>query len=211
MPYGNTVEMPSQEFLCERFEYNPETGIVIWKNRPRHHFNGRGYEIFKSKCVGKPVGSYKNGYFIIGITDEKGRRSTYMLHRIIYKMMTGKHPEFIDHINGIRDDNRWENLRDVSVMENNMNLRIKCNNTTGHTGVYYLKDKNYYHSAINFNGQKIHLGTYDDIATAGAAYRGAAAAITAITGYAFLTDRCRRLTEPLAVEESDTDPDGCKD
>lgn len=203
MPYANTKKMPSKEFLLERFSYDQETGIVRWKDRPPSHFKGNGHAIFQKKCIGKDVGYCGDkGYLVIGITDETGYRTTFVLHRIIYKMMTGVDPEFIDHINGNRMDNRWCNLRSVSISENNMNSRMQNNNTTGHTGVYFCKDKGYYFSAIIFEKNKIHLGTYDDVATAGAAYRGAAAAITAITGKRFLTDRCRKLSiDPAAADE----------
>lgn len=204
MGYANTKKMPSKEFLMERFLYNQETGIVTWANRPRSHFKGSGYGIFQTKCVGKKVGhSCDREYLVVGITDETGYRTTFMLHRIIYKMMMGVDPEFIDHINGDRKDNRWCNLRSVSISENNMNSRMQNNNTTGHAGVYLCKNKGYYFSAIIFEKNKIHLGTYDDVATAGAAYRGAAAAITAITGKKFLTDRCRKLATDLVAEDAE--------
>lgn len=198
MERAKTSEMPSQEFLNACFDYDPITGFVTWKDRPKSHFNGAGHAIFKKKCVGKRVGTFRNGYLILGLSNQRGGRSTYMLHRLIYKMMLGNDPEFIDHINGMRDDNRWDNLRSVTIAENNRNCRIKNNNTTGHTGVYFSEQSGNFISAIIYNGIKIHLGSFDDVATAGAAYRGAAAAISAITETKFLTDRSRKII-PVAT------------
>lgn len=45
----------------------------------------------------------------------------YAAHRIAWVLMTGEQPEFIDHINGLRHDNRFVNLRSVSSSENNLN------------------------------------------------------------------------------------------
>lgn len=48
---------------------------------------------------------------------------SYAAHRLAWKIMMGRDPEgVIDHINGIRDDNRIENLRDVTVAENSRNI-----------------------------------------------------------------------------------------
>lgn len=64
-------------------------------------------------------------------------------HRVIWEMHFGIIPENmqIDHINGIRDDNRIENLRLVSQTVNNLNCRKSKNNTSGVNGVSWVSSR----------------------------------------------------------------------
>lgn len=70
----------------------------------------------------------RDGGFICGRIDASGYRRInissvdWAEHRLIWKVVTGEDPQgVIDHINGIRDDNRFENLRDVPPSVNAMN------------------------------------------------------------------------------------------
>ena len=85
----------------ELFRYDPETGILY-----RRH----------ATC--EKVGRAKsNGYLVVHAYG-KNRQA----HRVIWLMVHGKWPEGeIDHINGVRTDNRLENLRDVSHTLNSRN------------------------------------------------------------------------------------------
>lgn len=67
----------------------------------------------------------------------------------------------IDHINGIRDDNRPSNLRAVSCAENSRNLALSKRNTTGIIGVFPCKSK--FCAQIKVNNEVIHLGTFGTI------------------------------------------------
>ena len=64
----------------------------------------------------------------------------FAVHRLIYQMFFGSIPEdlIIDHINGIRSDNRIENLRTIPFSLNARNQKKRKTNTTGHTGVTIL-------------------------------------------------------------------------
>jgi len=74
----------------------------------------------------------KDGYLIIKI---KGKQ--YKAHRIVYALFNGRFPDGeIDHINRNRGDNRIENLRVVSRVENVRNTTKKINKDTGVVGVY---------------------------------------------------------------------------
>ena len=65
------------------------------------------------------------------------------LHRVIWRLMTGKDPVgVVDHKNGIRDDNRWTNLQDISQAENVKRTKRKPNKETGVVGVYLDKSTN---------------------------------------------------------------------
>ena len=87
------------------------------------------------------------------------------VHRVIWEMHNGKIPESmeIDHINGIRSDNRIENLRIVDGLENMKNKGIYKNNKTGFVGVEKIKANGKYRASIRVNKKLIFLGEYISI------------------------------------------------
>jgi hypothetical protein len=146
-----TNRLPSIKTLDRLFYYNPETGIVTGRKK-RHG----------KKKPGRVVGSPNNdGYLQILI----GYKS-YKLHRVVWKLhyREDPHGREIDHINGVRDDNRIKNLRLVTRGENMMNKCMHKNNTSGHTGVYWDKSKNRY--VAELGGKKLgHFKTLQEAVT----------------------------------------------
>lgn len=102
------------ERASELLRYDPNTGLISWAvSRP-----GRG-RIFAGKAAGYV--SKRDGYVCL-MVDHK----MYRAHRIAFLLQTGSHPVLdIDHINGDRSDNRWENLRQVSKSKNQQNRHCK--------------------------------------------------------------------------------------
>lgn len=153
-------ELPSQEYLKECFDYNEETGILYKKVRPRHHFDSDvGMNISNSSTIkNKKVGTYSHGYIIV---DLDGKR--YGAHRIIWKWYYGTEPkETIDHINGIKDDNRIENLREATHLENSQNLvNLKKNNKSGYIGVCWHEKSGKWRATFSYEGKTMHLGLFD--------------------------------------------------
>jgi len=106
----------TQEYLKECLDYNPDTGIFVWKTRPTEHFKTtKGARIFNSKFSGKIAGGFDiKNYVVIGFLGEY-----YKAHRLAWLYFYGFMPENdIDHINGEKDDNRLANLRDATRSEN---------------------------------------------------------------------------------------------
>lgn len=68
--------------------------------------------------------------------------------------------QLIDHINGNRLDNRLENLRFVNRTQNNMNKGLRCDNTSGYTGVAWDKSKGKWVVQIQIDGKNKHIGRY---------------------------------------------------
>jgi hypothetical protein len=81
-------------------------------------------------------------------------------------------PTQIDHINHIRDDNRWVNLRNVIHRANQLNTSLSSNNTSGFNGVRILPSGRY-SAFIMVQRKQISLGTYDTLEEAIAARQAA--------------------------------------
>ena len=66
-----------------------------------------------------------------------------------------------DHINRNKLDNRRQNLRLVTINENNINQKKYKNNKSGHTGVYYHSSINKWVAYLGYQKQNINCGTFD--------------------------------------------------
>jgi hypothetical protein len=76
--------------------------------------------------------------------------------------MEGYLPEHdIDHINRIKDDNSWNNLRHVSRSCNIRNCPMSSRNKSGITGVYKKKIHKWY-TYITFEGKREYLGIFEN-------------------------------------------------
>jgi hypothetical protein len=84
-------------------------------------------------------------------------------HRIIFLMHYGYMPESIDHVNGVRDDNRIVNLRACTCAENQHNATLRKDNTSGVKGVYWDKKNCKWRAQIKYKGKLHFLGRFDDI------------------------------------------------
>lgn len=92
-------------------------------------------------------------------------------HRLAFLLMTGEVPPFVDHINGDRADNRWENLRAATRSENGQNMARSSANRSGVIGVFWNVSKNKWTAKIKINQRTQHLGHFDSIAEATEARR----------------------------------------
>lgn len=154
-------ELPPVEYLHNCFEYDPETGLFVWKSRPIEHFASvRSFNRWNNMYSGQPA-------FLIdysGYCKSKISAVSYSGHRVAWAMHYGKWPTGeIDHINGITHDNRISNLRDVPKCENQRNRRKNKNNTSGVSGVNYNKRIGKWQVQICNNGRNVHLGYFNDL------------------------------------------------
>jgi len=150
------------ELLRDVFRYDEETGDLIWKFRPRDDFTSqRGFSVWNKRCSGAKAGWSNDGYRVVKVLGKK-----MQAHRVIWAIYHGKFPSTIDHINGNRSDNRIANLREVSVAENNRNLRVRKDNRTGVTGVYPAPRKGAWRATIAFEGKDFQLGTFNEFSSA---------------------------------------------
>jgi len=139
--------MPTQALLHEMFNYNEDTGLFT---------RIKGIAA-KGGSIGTIAG-YKNpnGYVVISILG-----TPKQAHRLAWLYVHGILPtNELDHINGVRDDNRLSNLREVTSQENSMNSALRSDNNSGHVGVYFKKDKNKWCARIHIDGKSKHLGYF---------------------------------------------------
>lgn len=157
----------SQSYLKEMFDYNHETGLFTKKSRPIHHFkNQRGMNSSNSKNAGKIAGrKHHSGYLTLWINGK-----VHQLHRIAWIYYHGKIDDRqIDHINGIRNDNRISNLRLTNKGENQKNSKKRKDNNSGHTGVSYHKKCEKWQADICVDNKHIYLGIFSSLEEAKAA------------------------------------------
>ena len=132
------------EYIQNTYKYNPETGEIVWKTK----FEGKA--TFKSKN--------KWGYLAGGALGKH-----YYAHRVAWLLHYGSWPEGpIDHINGVKSDNRIENLRVVTPEQNQKNRKRGTRNKSGAVGVYWVNRLNRWQVQIGVNGKEKHIGLFKD-------------------------------------------------
>ena len=94
-----------------------------------------------------------------------GRR--YQEHRLIYLLHHGEMPVQIDHINGVKDDNRVENLRPATHSQNQVNTADR----TDFRGIRLVKKTGRWMARIYKDGKELRVGTYATECEAREAYR----------------------------------------
>ncbi len=145
--------------ICEKYlDYNPKTGVITWKVT-------RG-----SRVVGDLAGSPNNrGYLQI-----KLNRVSYKAHRLAFLICNKFLPPSIDHINGIKDDNRIINLRGCTQSENCRNTKTRSDNTSGYKGVYWVKALSKWTATVQVNKKRTTVGYFSCKHKAAEAYNEAA-------------------------------------
>jgi hypothetical protein len=87
----------------------------------------------------------------------------YRTHRLIWLFHHGFLPDFIDHINGNKLDNRIENLRPASKTENNRNAKLRQDSKSQVKGVSWSKEVKKWRVQVWACGKQRDFGCYEDI------------------------------------------------
>lgn len=137
--------LPALEVLRERFEYDPESGVL------------------KYKKTGKEAGTLNEGYKVVSIKDKM-----YKVHRLIWLLYYNIDPgsTLIDHVDGDPTNNKISNLRLATQKQNCHNRKVR--QTSMFKGVQVEKGK--YRARICVNNTLLHLGFFNTAEEAHAAY-----------------------------------------
>lgn len=150
------LKILTAERVRDLFDYDAEIGALRWKAASRN---------VKAGAIAGSIDSI-TGYRKISV-DGRSLRA----HRLIWLHFYGVLPDkFVDHINGVRDDNRIVNLRISDNSQNQWNRGIGKNNKSGITGVSYTPP---WSAKIKVNGKQINLGCFETKEEAVAAYDAA--------------------------------------
>jgi HNH endonuclease/AP2 domain len=116
-----------------------------------------------------------------GCANRSGYRSIWfngrhcMEHRVAWFIHYGEWPaDHVDHINGVKSDNRIKNLRLATASENSRNRSKPRNNVSGHKGVSWIKKYQSWQATIKFDGKNKFLGRFATREEAAAVYHKAA-------------------------------------
>jgi hypothetical protein len=168
-----SVEKITPDYVRECFSYDPLTGVLTWKVRPREHFLlRRNWLGMNTRFAGKVAGSEQEGYIRVSLAVD-GVSHPFYAHRLAYCIVHGSWPEFlVDHWDLNGTNNQWENLRHATVPQNTANSRVRCTNQLGVKGVSKKRKK--FMAQIDYGGKHCYLGTFDTIEQAADAYAAAA-------------------------------------
>lgn len=148
-----------KKMCLQRFSYEKETGRLLWnielKTRPNVKIGNHAGHLCKT-----------SGYRYVTLD-----HIMYAEHRIIFLIEHGYIPEVVDHINGIRSDNRIENLRSVTQRQNGQNL---IRHRDGHlVGASFNTKSKKWNSNISIKGKNLRIGAFDSESLAHEAYMAA--------------------------------------
>ena len=145
-------------FLKSILTYHPDEGAFRWAvNRRGPH--GK---------VGTIAGWLdRHGYIIVSVGPNR-----YFAHRLAWWFDSGIWPtQDVDHINGVRTDNRVENLRLVTRSQNNQNIAsAPSHSSTKLLGAQLDRSRGCYQATISIAGKTVNLGRFPTAELAHAAY-----------------------------------------
>jgi hypothetical protein len=148
----------TQAYLNEVFVYQRDTGFLLWK---RDRIKVKAGQ--RAGCLHKI-----SGYRFVYVGGKSHKE-----HKLIWLMETGSFPaKDLDHVNRVRDDNRWRNLREATRSQNCANAKIRKDNKSGVRGVCWIACRGKWMARF----RRTFLGLFDSKDVAIAVYQQAARA-----------------------------------
>ena len=148
----------------EVFDYDPDTGILRWRSSPDRD------SAWISRWSGEIAGTTTNNGGRHVVVD----RVAYQAPRVIWLWVTGFWPQiWIDHKDGDRSNNKWDNLREATPSENQQNRAFDKRNTSGFTGVHWSKYLQAWRACISVDNHRYWASrSFSTPEEASAAYLG---------------------------------------
>lgn len=135
----------SREEVLNLLEY--KEGVLYWKTSRQG--------VKKNRLAGSTIAG---GYRHISINGVY-----FYVHRLVFLIHHGFIPEKVDHINGIRNDNRIENLRAATQSQNLWNMKIRSSNKSGVKGVFFCNTKKKWVAKFNMYYKAYYAGSFNTI------------------------------------------------
>lgn len=153
--------IPTRDRLMSVLSYDPDTGVFRWKQK-------MGARAREGAIAGCTIST--QGYRMIAVD-----RHTYRAARLAWLYVYGNPvPEYVDHRNGVRTDDRIDNLRSSTNSQNCANSGARKHNTSGFKGVSWDAEAGKWKAKISVNYKQMNLGRFTTKEEAAAAYESAA-------------------------------------
>ena len=145
---ANVRDHPTADELRRLVHYDPPTGVFRWRKSQK---NGA---IPPWAVAGSVDG---RGYAQIGVGGKQLKA-----HRLAWVYMTGTFPvDEIDHVDGDRTNNAWANLRQASHKQNQENIKLRSDSSSGFRGVCFDKRRNRWIAKVVHNKKQHNLGYFE--------------------------------------------------
>jgi hypothetical protein len=160
-------KLPDIRFVRECLDYDPDTGLLIWRERPLHHFSNAASQKRMNACYAGKVAGAEHATGKQGRYRYWGVRLAgvfYPAHRLAWLLYHGIDPEplEVDHINGNGLDNTIANLRLATRSENMAaNLRPHSDSSTRARGIQ--KNGSGYMARVMLHGKSHYIGTWRNL------------------------------------------------
>jgi hypothetical protein len=135
----------TKDYLHGLFEYRE--GNLYWKNHIQKARNGKKAGHLHSSKYTRIKINYK----------------IYKAHQLIFMMFNGFFPKMIDHIDGNPKNNKIENLRETTAVQNLYNSKIRNDNSSGTKGICWNKKQKKWRVYINVNKKRREIGSFKDL------------------------------------------------
>jgi hypothetical protein len=164
--------------LGKLIRLDEKTGCLYWKPRTPDMFKANGTRSafgccnnWNARYSDKPcltaIGShgYRNGNLL---------GKSVLAHRVVFELVNGYAPDYVDHINGNKLDNRPCNLRPATNSQNIANSNSRKNSSSKYLGVCWSKNHKKWIANITKNNKAIYIGIFEKEKDAALAYNIAA-------------------------------------
>ncbi len=118
----------------------------------------QGYEAIIDDKDYEKVKDY-NWYYNDGYAKAYHKGKRLRMHRLI---LNAKNDQRVDHQNRNRLDNRRSNLRICTLQENNRNISMRKDNTSGYKGVFLDRSTGHWKPAVYVDGKAKLFGQFKD-------------------------------------------------
>lgn len=108
--------------------------------------------------IGELAGSYSSTYGLVGIN-----KSNWQISRILFYMVHGYMPFYVDHIDGNKHNDHIDNLREATPAQNQANKGLSKANKSGVKGVSWSKKHSKWCAFIRYDKKQKNLGSFTNL------------------------------------------------